>query len=275
MIFKLRHPSEDIKDYVRSFFWAEITDAAAGKDLMIASGRSYLMFYVRKTGRLFTENGVVNLENIMLAGQQYRFYQYEAPKGFTIVGVSFHPTGLHRLLGIDMNRTFSRHVSLKNILPENETCRWFNAVQDAEFFEHQKIIIENKIRELIMAAKAPRSVIQYMADDIIEKRGMVHISYYTEKLKTSQRNLESLFQKKVGISPGRFAKVNRFFYLFTDIVNNGCCNDDLIQQFGYYDRAHFHKDFKSFTNATYDDLLKMPLDFIRSYLAEYKRFHGI
>lgn len=275
MKFTLSAPSADLKEYVRSFFRAEITRTAAGKDMMIASGRSYLMFYINKTAKLFTQSGIIDLEKIMLAGQQYRFYQYQAPKGFTIIGLSFQPTGLHRLFGIDMYKTFSKHISIKKFLPGEDVELWLKQVQKADSFADKQTVIENIIRDLIQNRKEPSSIIEYVAADVIEKRGLPHISEYSQKLKTSQRYLEQLFRYKVGITPGKFAKVNRFFYLFTDIVNNSCCNDKLIKEFGYYDRAHFRKDFKAFTGTVPEELLELPLDFIRSYLREYKRFYRI
>lgn len=275
MIFKLSEPSDDLKEYVRSIFYAEITDKAVGKDLMIASGRSYIMFYFNKKAKLFTQKGVIILEKIMLAGQQYRFYQYCAPKGFVIIGVSFQPTGLHRLFGANMFNTFGKHFPITNYLCQEESNTWYNKVYEADGFINKQKIIEAKIRELIINRKVPSSVIDYVATDIIKKRGLNHISDYTKKLKASQRYLEKQFRQKVGITPGKFAKVCRFFYLFTDIVNNSCCNEELIQEFGYYDRSHFRKDFKAFTGTSPEKLLEMPLDFIRSYLSEYKRFYKI
>ncbi len=61
----------------------------------------------------------------------------------------------------------------------------------------------------------------------------------------SQRQLRRYFKRYIGESPNTFSKVIRFQkFLNTNPANKMCQNNQHYLDFGYYDQAHFIKEFK-------------------------------
>ena len=86
--------------------------------------------------------------------------------------------------------------------------------------------------------------------EIIKKHACdIKIMVLAEQLYISQSQLEKRFRKIVGASPKKFASIVRL----TNVLDSAPNCDSMTKlglQAGYFDQAHFIKDFKSFTGIT-------------------------
>jgi AraC-like DNA-binding protein len=85
---------------------------------------------------------------------------------------------------------------------------------------------------------------------------------------TSRRQLERRFANTVGLSPKQLAKIIRLQHTLKNLEQKQFNNlASLAVENGYFDQAHFIKDFKEFTGITpkqfYADSLKMSSLFIQ------------
>lgn len=91
-------------------------------------------------------------------------------------------------------------------------------------------------------------MIDYLVKEIEKKKGHVSVSDMIEHTGYSHRYANHIFKTNVGCSIKRFASIVRLQESFMYLVNN---NDDAIyNELGYYDQAHFIKDFKNFASCT-------------------------
>ena len=65
----------------------------------------------------------------------------------------------------------------------------------------------------------------------------------------SERQLERLFQERVGISPKRYASLRRFERT-TRLIRQGGALSDIAFANGYADQAHFIREFRRFAGTT-------------------------
>jgi len=79
--------------------------------------------------------------------------------------------------------------------------------------------------------------------------GNIKITLIAEKLRISQSQLEKRFRRIVGASPKKFASIVRMRNVI-NIASNETNMTRLGLEAGYFDQAHFTKDFKSFTGLT-------------------------
>jgi transcriptional regulator GlxA family with amidase domain len=85
----------------------------------------------------------------------------------------------------------------------------------------------------------------------------------------SERNMQRYFLFYIGVSPKSFMRIARFNTV-TKLLEqqNSVKWQDILMVSGYYDSAHFSREFKSITGRT-------PSEYYRSK-AEYERFfYGI
>jgi methylphosphotriester-DNA--protein-cysteine methyltransferase len=84
---------------------------------------------------------------------------------------------------------------------------------------------------------------------IHKSKGNIRISELTEQLHIGQSPLEKRFRQAVGASPKKFASIVRLKNVIQqyDSVNS---LTELGYEAGFYDQAHFIKEFKTFTGCT-------------------------
>jgi transcriptional regulator GlxA family with amidase domain len=92
---------------------------------------------------------------------------------------------------------------------------------------------------------------QTLLDDILEKiqqsGGQLSICELCEKEKISMRKLERSFNEVVGVSPKVYMRLVRFNRVFKLIQQEDLSKAESTYLCGYFDQAHFNKDFKTFS----------------------------
>ena len=102
-------------------------------------------------------------------------------------------------------------------------------------------------------------------DEIMFKEGNLSIKEISQTYDINSRQLERLFNNLLGFSPKKFTNIIRFFYAFKSLMKNGFNELSLkALGFGYYDQAHFNKEFKKFSNFT-------PTDEVMSFFYNIKK----
>ncbi|WP_343249397.1 helix-turn-helix transcriptional regulator [Diplocloster hominis] len=89
----------------------------------------------------------------------------------------------------------------------------------------------------------------------IKMKEVVHQSCYSE------RQLGRLFLTQVGMSMKSYARLVRFNYVLEHIQTSPCFFANVSQQAGYFDQAHFDKDFKAITGVSPQKYMKTMSDF--------------
>jgi transcriptional regulator GlxA family with amidase domain len=68
----------------------------------------------------------------------------------------------------------------------------------------------------------------------------------------SNRHLQRLFAERVGIGPARYAQLARFARA-VPLVSSARTLTDVAAGAGYFDQAHFCRDFRAFSGMTPDE----------------------
>jgi AraC-like DNA-binding protein len=82
---------------------------------------------------------------------------------------------------------------------------------------------------------------------ILERHGMIQVAELCDICSVGERQLERHFEHYVGLSPKFFARVIRFARIFEHIKTRDWKWVELALESGFYDQAHFAKNFKAFT----------------------------
>jgi AraC-like DNA-binding protein len=104
--------------------------------------------------------------------------------------------------------------------------------------------------------KGPLDELILLAVNLIKQsKGNIKIELLAKKLNISQGQFEKRFRKVVGASPKKFSSIVRL----SNILNARPTANKLTElaiDSGYFDQAHFIKDFKSFTGLTPEQYFK-------------------
>lgn len=191
-----------------------------------------------------------NVHESFVMGFCKQYTAFELGNDFNYVGVRFLPTMFPQLFNKNASEISNQSVGLNLILPAISEF-----IKNTFLSNHSLLEIKNKwdeyLLELIVKNDFNSDHRLYDAIDLIlEHKGMVQVE---NELKTgiSPRQLRRLFKYYIGDTPKTFSKVVRFQNILrAKPSTQSLKKNKLFYDIGYYDQAHFIKDFKNFYGVT-------------------------
>lgn len=178
-----------------------------------------------------------------------KYTQFPLEQSFHFVGIRFLPTMFPQLFGIPASDLTNQSLVLKTILPEtaNFIEQHFHVGQEMAEIIPQ---LDQYFLEKLTNCTFDHDARLYEAIAIILKNsGVLNIE---KDLNTgiSPRQLRRLFKYYIGDSAKTFAKVVRFQNILRAKPSKQSLKQNKLFYEGYYDQAHFIKEFKNFYGVT-------------------------
>jgi AraC-like DNA-binding protein len=151
--------------------------------------------------------------------------------------VSFFRQPIHEL--------FRQSISLDHFMLRSELWILEEKLQASKTDAEKITIVEQFLISKINSTPPDMLVISAMSM-IYKSRGNLRIKELLSQLHISQSVLEKRFRQVVGTSPKKFATIVRFKNAIHQYDRNKPLTD-LGYESGYYDQAHFIKEFRNFT----------------------------
>jgi AraC-like DNA-binding protein len=109
-----------------------------------------------------------------------------------------------------------------------------------------------------MASARPLSrEMRWTWDRIVETAGQISIGSLSADLGWSRRRLVERFREDIGLAPKVFARVLRFNHAVETLKAGELRRlSDVALDCGYYDQAHFDRDFRAFAGVTPTELVR-------------------
>ena len=182
------------------------------------------------------------------------------PNGYRmLLLIQLSPYGLYQITGQNKVEFADKRLSLADI--DIELYGALNQV-----FLSSKTVMElvdacDKIMYRRMEDIIVSDALQSSAALILNSHGQIKMKEVALQSCYSERQLGRLFLTQVGMSMKNFARLARFHYVLKQIQTSPCFFAVLSQQAGYFDQAHFDKDFKAISGVSPQNYLKIMSDF--------------
>jgi AraC-like DNA-binding protein len=182
-----------------------------------------------------------------IAGLQDTYLDIESPSHPWLMGIRFKPSGPLGLLRAPLADLTNQVVDLDLILgPSVERLR--QRLVEAPALEARFELLERYVLDRIGPARTPRAEVGYALRRLSGSRGAVRMRTLAQETGISQKHLIDLFREQVGMAPKRYARIVRLNALLKEMSSSSWA--DLAARFGYYDQAHFVRDFREFSGTT-------------------------
>jgi AraC-like DNA-binding protein len=175
------------------------------------------------------------------------------------------PLGARRLLGMPMSELTRDVVELEDLIgpAAHELAeRLATAPTWAERFD----LLERAIAERTLAAPPVAPELEHAWRRLHDTHGAVPISKLAGELGWSRRHLAATVHSELGMAPKPLARLLRFERA-VERLRAGAALADAALDAGYYDQAHFNRDFKQFAGRTPTDYLVASVQDITSVAA--------
>lgn len=173
--------------------------------------------------------------------------------------IQLSPFGLYQITHQNQMEFADRRLSLADI--DNEL---FTSLHHAFLSSGTTIELINTCDKLLyrrMEKHVISDALLLASTVIADHHGQVQVKEVARQTNYSERQLNRLFLAQIGTNIKNYARLTRFNYVLKNIQKESCLFAALSQQAGYFDQAHFDKDFKAISGVSPQKYLKTMSDF--------------
>jgi AraC-like DNA-binding protein len=260
-------PDHRLTSFIKCFWSLEApAEANAERQRIVPDGCMEMIFhYGDLYSQFFKDGSTITQPRSFIFGQITSPLEI-APLGISgIVAARFFPDGFIPFNSMALYKMENRAVPL-NELYGDEGIALESSVLAASDNEARIKLIENfllqKLSVINVGDLAKKSV-----EILLASKGHSSIASLADQLQTNKRQLERRFSSVIGLSPKQLSKIIRLQAALKRMEQKQFTSlTELAYENGYFDQAHFIKDFKEFTGISpkrfYSDSMKMSALFI-------------
>jgi AraC-like DNA-binding protein len=245
-------PCDTLQPFVESF---AVQETAEEQSYKVLPGTGLVIGFQYKGRLSYLENEKeIPLSVSGVTGLQDSFRIFKNSSQIGTVLVFFKEAGAAVFFKQPLHELFRESVSLDNFMLRSELL-----ILEEQLCEAQTDQAKIKAVERFLLARIdpalPDPLVLAALTLIKDSKGTIRMKELAEKLNSSQSPLEKRFRKAVGASPKKFASIVRLRSLLQTYKPDQLLTD-LGYEAGFYDQAHFIKEFKTFTGQTPEDFFK-------------------
>jgi AraC-like DNA-binding protein len=236
-------PNPQLQHFVECYWIVEGSDTVTQK--IIPDGSSELVFHFGDRYKVHTEDTPETLQSFSIAAGQLNKPIFLTPTGNSgVLGVKFRPLGMWRLLGCNMDLLTNETFALRDVL-DQQTEDLADMIRSVATNQKRIGIVETFLLHRIKR-KDP-SAIEPLIGEIHQHQGQVSIRELSGKFKVSGRKIERLFLQQVGVPAKLYSRLVRFAHVYRLVQQPELTKAEATYLCGYFDQAHFNKEFREFT----------------------------
>jgi AraC-like DNA-binding protein len=239
------HP---LRPWVRMIFWMR-ADGHYARETVLPRVTASLLFNLGDAIRGAGSTGPdsVILDGTRLNGVRMSPFTVHPAGRVDLVGVSLKAEAWAPLLGLPAAELTDTSVDGSCVFPEADRLR--ERLAEAVSFEQQCAIALRWVAHRLAASEAATPGASALGWACRALRAGAQQGRVAERLGVSSRHLHRMFAARVGVGPAAYVRLRRF----TDalgLIRSESTLSRVAHAAGYFDQAHFCRDFKAFTGMT-------------------------
>ena len=247
-------PPPPLSDFVEVFWLYEGFSQTHAKERKLPDGSMGLVINLREDRfRIYDRQDPSKGETFrgcLVSGVQSEFIVIDTANQASIIGVHFKPGGGFPFFGMPASELYDVHVPL-DALWGAAAGELREQLLGAETPEAKFVILER----YLLARATPlvrRPAVSFALKEFQSLSQHRTISDLTEQIGLSPRRFIEVFSEEVGLTPKLFCRVRRFQQVLRSL-KSGTTDvrqvdwADVAASCGYFDQAHFIRDFRAFS----------------------------
>ena len=167
--------------------------------------------------------------------------------------------GARLFLGRPLRELLNRAVELEDVFGR-DARRLTAELYDASSWDARFDLLDRELTGRILSARAPSAAVLCAWSRLVATGGRASIGGIVSEAGCSQKHLIAQFREEIGLSPKTLARVLRFGRAVRMIKERGAVTlTEVALDCGYYDQAHFSRDFRAFAGVTPSELMASQL----------------
>ena len=180
----------------------------------------------------------------------------ETDAGAGGIQIDFTLLGARLFLDIALDELTNRAIALDDVFGTGAGALTM-ALHDAPTWDERFDLLDRAIARRMQAAHPVSREMFWTWNRIVGAGGQVSIGSLSAELGWSRRRFAERFREDVGLAPKVFARVLRFHRAVETLkAQESRRLSDVALDCGYYDQAHFDRDFRVFAGVSPTDLVR-------------------
>lgn len=252
MILKKYLPSDYLKPFIKFFM---IIESESGMINRILPDTSLVMAFRYKGDVKVGESSIVSkLPTSVITGLRNSPRILSYAKDTANLLVVFNEGCAVCFFKEPLNEFFETSISLENLVYPQKLKETEKRIAESKSDLKRIAVIENLLLS-IMKRNKPDMIINDAVQRIKSANGNIKIRELASSLNISQDPFEKRFRRAIGTSPKLFSRVVRMRSLINHYPDFKSLTEAAYFA-GYYDQAHFIKDFRTFTGQVPKEFFK-------------------
>ena len=173
------------------------------------------------------------------------------------IQVNFTPIGAHLFTGVPMHELAHQSIDLEQLLGA-PASRLIAHLHEADGWATRFDMIDAFILRRLSHARAASPAVAWAWRRLNETAGSLTINELTTEIGWSRKHLAARFNEQIGLPPKTIGRILRFGRV-VDMIRPGSALPwtEVAYRGGYYDQAHFVREFHAFAGATPTEYLAL------------------
>lgn len=250
-MYQLRYPAPELSRYIENY-WFVGADEVECLDLKVdvfVDGRADLIFnfgdpYVREV--IGSEPATISRSN--LDAQRLVPIRITQRGRLRTTGVRFHLGGVGPFAREPLHR-FTGQTPAPFAVFGPEASELETSLGSAPDADAQKLLLDEFFNRQLVSSSALLAF-ESALQRAIKDRGAAELEALAGAAGASRRHVERLFARFLGIPPRALTRVLRFQTALRALMHDpGCTLTSVAADAGYFDQAHFIRDFREMTGG--------------------------
>lgn len=253
MIFKEILPDAKLQPYIKCFYYYESDSDSSYDDLVFPSGTMEVIFNLG-TGTWLSksDDAFYTTPPIELWGQITKPLAIQSVGRNIMLGFKFYPHSAAYFFNQHISEFNNQIVDAADVLgPSLRTLH--KKLLDISDLRARVGLLESYLWGKLAASEKKHNKIKFIGDIVHYLKDNYsddNIISLSQRHNISTRYLNMMFSQYTGLGPKLFYKINRFQHSLSLISQKEEKLTSIAYSAGYFDQAHFIKEFKLFTGVT-------------------------
>jgi AraC-like DNA-binding protein len=226
------------------------------REAVLPNGYVELMINLGPAHRVFEGPGTGLWEHSWFSGVQERSIFIESLDGTHLVSIRMHPLGATQLFGFAVPVAANSIIALEKLIgPDARDLRAKLLAADCP--SARFVVLETLLRERRMLSLSVPAFVREAATRLEQTHGLLRVGALHEELDVSRKHLAVSFNRYVGVSAKRYARIQRFVWTVERLRSATEVEwSRMAAEAGYSDQSHLVRDFRRVGAASPTEYLR-------------------
>lgn len=252
MIYRIHKPGLPLSQFIDHFFYYEGIHFSHTMEKLLPDGSIDLLIDLTETPKKLYHSedasSYTSFKKSWISGMKTNYILIDASVS-NMLGVHFKPGGCYPFVDFPMLELNDLTIDLDSIWG-NDANSIREAILHEPSIDKRFSILENCLLQKGKNKMENHVLVHYSVNQLTSSPQMWTIKNLSYKTGITQKHLITLFKKYVGLSPKIFSRIYKFQKVIHLIEQQKKIDWSMLAyECGYFDQAHFIKEFQAFSGV--------------------------